>query len=34
MKKDAYEDVITEASKKLAEKILQEEGVLTALMNR
>jgi hypothetical protein len=30
MKKDAYEDLITEISKKLSEKILQEEGDLTA----
>ena len=29
MKKDAYEDLITEISKKLSEKILQEEGDLT-----
>jgi len=29
MKKDAYEDLVTEISKKLSEKILQEEGDLT-----
>ena len=29
MKNDAYEDLITEISKKLSEKILQEEGDLT-----
>jgi hypothetical protein len=29
MKKDAYEDLITEISKQLSEKILQEEGDLT-----
>jgi hypothetical protein len=29
MKKDAYEDLITEISKKLSEKILQEEGDLS-----
>ena len=29
MKKDAYEDLITEISKKLSEKILQEKGDLT-----
>ena len=30
MKKDAYEDLVAEISTKLAEKILQEEGDLTA----
>ena len=29
MKKDAYEDLVKEISKKLSEKILQEEGDLT-----
>jgi hypothetical protein len=29
MKKDAYEDLVNEISKKLSEKILQEEGDLT-----
>jgi hypothetical protein len=29
MKKDAYEDLVTEISKMLSEKILQEEGDLT-----
>ena len=29
MKKDAYEDLVREISKKLSEKILQEEGDLT-----
>ena len=29
MKKDAYEDLVEEISKKLADKILQEEGDLT-----
>ena len=29
MKKDAYEDFVKEISKKLSEKILQEEGDLT-----
>jgi hypothetical protein len=29
MKKDPYEDLITEISKKLSEKILQEEGDLS-----
>jgi hypothetical protein len=30
MKKDVYEDLVAEISTKLAEKILQEEGDLTA----
>jgi hypothetical protein len=30
MKKDAYEDLVAEISKKLAEKILEEEGDLSA----
>ena len=30
MTKDAYEDLVKEISKKLSEKILQEEGDLTA----
>jgi len=29
MKKDAYEDLVKEISKKLSEKIIQEEGDLT-----
>lgn len=32
MKKDAYEDLVKEISKKLSEKILQEEGDLTGRM--
>jgi hypothetical protein len=30
MKKDAYEDLVAEISKKLAEKIIEEEGDLSA----
>jgi hypothetical protein len=32
MKKNAYEELVKEISKKLSEKILQEEGDLTARM--